>query len=163
MISTTPAADPARRDAKPRSARRRAREFVLQALYAWLIHGDAEGAGVIEAHVREDPEFSAADQAWFAALWSGITTQATALRVAFEPFIDRPIAELSPVEHGILLIGTFELTHQLDVPYRVAINEAVELAKSFGGTDGFKFVNGVLDKVAAVVRRAEVNRAGARR
>jgi N utilization substance protein B len=76
--------------------------------------------------------------------------------------VDRPLAELSPIEHGILLIGSFELIHQLDVPYRVSINEAVELAKSFGGTDGFKFVNGVLDKLAAEVRTTEL-RAAARR
>jgi len=79
------------------------------------------------------------------------------------PFVDRPIEELSPVEHGVLLIGTFELTHQIEVPYRVAINEAVELAKSFGGTDGFKFINGVLDKVAGQTRAAEVARAAAAR
>jgi N utilization substance protein B len=84
------------------------------------------------------------------------------LREKFSPFVDRPLAELSPIEHGILLIGSFELIHQVDVPYRVAINEAVELAKSFGGTDGFKFVNGVLDKLAAEARSTEV-RASARR
>jgi N utilization substance protein B len=136
---------------------------VLQALYAWLVQGDAEGIGAIEAHIREDAEFSGADQAWFVGLLKGITNNAATLRETFEPFIDRPIVELSPIEHGILLIGTFELTHQLDVPYRVAINEAVELAKSFGGTDGFKYVNGVLDKVAANARSAEVNRAPVRR
>jgi len=76
---------------------------------------------------------------------------------------DRPLDELSPVEHAILLIGSFELVHHVEVPYKVAINEAVELAKSFGGTDGFKFVNGVLDKMAADVRAAEVNAAAARR
>ncbi len=79
------------------------------------------------------------------------------------PHVDRPLDELSPVEHAILLIGSFELVHHVEVPYKVAINEAVELAKSFGGTDGFKFVNGVLDKMAADVRAAEVNAAAARR
>jgi len=163
MTALNPLAESARGDTKPRSARRRAREFVLQALYAWLVQGDAEGIGAIEAHIREDAEFSGADQAWFVGLLKGITNNAATLRETFEPFIDRPIVELSPIEHGILLIGTFELTHQLDVPYRVAINEAVELAKSFGGTDGFKYVNGVLDKVAANARSAEVNRAPVRR
>jgi len=163
MTALNPLAESALGDTKPRSARRRAREFVLQALYAWLVQGDAEGIGAIEAHIREDAEFSGADQAWFVGLLKGITNNAATLRETFEPFIDRPLVELSPIEHGILLIGTFELTHQLDVPYRVAINEAVELAKSFGGTDGFKYVNGVLDKVAANARSAEVNRAPARR
>ena len=82
---------------------------------------------------------------------------------AFHAHVDRPLAELSPVEHGILLIGSFELIHHVEVPYKVAINEAVELAKSFGGTDGFKFVNGVLDKLAADVRAHEVQAAAQQR
>jgi N utilization substance protein B len=88
--------------------------------------------------------------------------EAPALREQFSPYVDRPLVELSPIEHGILLIGSFELIHHVEVPYRVAINEAVELAKSFGGTDGFKFVNGVLDKLAAQARAAEL-RSPARR
>ena len=150
------------------SARRRARELALQALYSWLVQSRAEDEqasefGAIEAHLRDDPEFELADQKWFAVLWQGCTQKAGDLRETFMPFVDRPIQELSPVEHGVLLIGTFELTHQVDVPYRVAINEAVELAKSFGGTDGFKFINGVLDKVAAQARPAEVTRAASAR
>lgn len=81
---------------------------------------------------------------------------AVALRERFVPYIDRPLAELSPIEHAVLLIGSFELVQHVEVPYRVAINEAVELAKSFGGTDGYRFVNGVLDKLAAEVRAPEV-------
>jgi len=146
------------------SPRRRAREFALQAIYAWIVQSSAENdklaeVGAIEAHIRDDPEFAGADQKWFNILWRGVTHQADALREVFKPFVDRPIQELSPVEHGILLIGSFELIHQIDVPYRVVINEGVELAKSFGGTDGFKFINGVLDKVAAQARSAEVARA----
>lgn len=146
------------------SPRRRAREFALQAVYAWLVqsnsaHNKLDEVGAIEAHLRDDPEFAAADQKWFAVIWQGVTRNADDLRETFKPFVDRPLAELSPVEHGILLIGTFELTDQIEVPYRVAINEAVELAKSFGGTDGFKFINGVLDKVAAKARAPEVARA----
>jgi transcription antitermination protein NusB len=152
-----------RRDAKPRSARRRAREFVLQAVYAWLVQSDQDQVGAIEAHVRDDPQFAQADAVWFATIWHGVTQHADELRGAFEPYLDRPVVELSPVEHAILLIGSFELTYQLDVPYRVAINESVELAKSFGGTDGFKFINGVLDKLAPTVRAAEVNRGSSRR
>ena len=150
-----------RLDPKPRSARRRSREFALQAIYAWLLNGPdaANEQGAIEAHVREDAEFGQADGAWFSTLWNGVTAQADELRAIFAPYVDRPISELSPVEHAILLVGSFELVHKVDVPYRVAINESVELAKSFGGTDGFKFVNGVLDKVALQVREAEVRRA----
>jgi N utilization substance protein B len=136
----------------------------LQAVYAWLVQSGSVGqtadeVGAIEAHLRDDPEFAAADHKWFETLWRGITQHADELRAAFVPFIDRPLAELSPVEHGILLIGSCELIYQIDVPYRVAINEAVELAKSYGGTDGFKFINGVLDKLAAQARSAEVTRA----
>jgi len=148
----------------PRSARRRAREFALQGVYAWLLRGDdgLQEAGAIDAHIRDDEEFPEADATWFKTLLHGVLKEAPGLRERFEPYIDRPLAELSPIEHGILLIGSYELIHHLEVPYKVAINEAVELAKSFGGTDGFKFVNGVLDRMAADVRPAEVQ-AGARR
>ncbi|PHY06166.1 MAG: transcription antitermination factor NusB [Alcaligenaceae bacterium] len=140
-----------------RSARRRARELALQGLYAWLVSGtdSLQDAGEIEAHLHEEEEFELADEAWFKTLLHGSMKEAPALREKFAPFVDRPLVELSPIEHGILLIGSFELIHHIEVPYRVAINEAVELAKSFGGTDGFKFVNGVLDKLAAETRAAE--------
>jgi N utilization substance protein B len=148
-----PASAPAHRP-NPRSARRRAREFALQGVYSWLLRGDegTQEAGAIDAHIRDDEEFSEADAAWFKILLHGVFREAPKLRECFVPYIDRPLAELSPIEHGILLIGSFELVHHIEVPYKVAINEAVELAKSFGGTDGFKFVNGVLDKIAADVR-----------
>lgn len=147
-----------------RSARRRAREFALQGVYAWLLHDDENlrEAGAIDAHIRDDEEFCEADAKWFKTLLHGVLREAPVLRERFTPYIDRPLNELSPIEHGILLIGSYELVHHLEVPYKVAINEAVELAKSFGGTDGFKFVNGVLDKMAADVRSTEV-RAAARR
>jgi N utilization substance protein B len=150
--------------ANARSARRRAREFALQGIYAWLLRGgvDTQEAGEIDAHLRDDEDFSEADAKWFKTLLHGVMREAVPLRERFAPFVDRPLAELSPVEHGILLIGSYELVHHVEVPYRVAINEAVELAKSFGGTDGFKFVNGVLDKLAADVRATEIQ-AGPRR
>jgi len=144
-----------------RSARRRAREFALQGIYAWLLRGDEglQEAGAIDAHIRDDDEFPEADATWFKTLLHGVLREAPALRERFVPYIDRPLAELSPIEHGILLIGSYELIHHIEVPYKVAINEAVELAKSFGGTDGFKFVNGVLDKMAVDLRPAEVQAA----
>ncbi|MBU4611026.1 transcription antitermination factor NusB [Achromobacter sp. GG226] len=144
-----------------RSARRRAREFALQGTYEWLVKGgvDQTDLTAIDANVRENEEFAQADAAFFRTLLYGVTREAATLREAFTPFVDRPLAELSPVEHAILLIGTFELLHQVEVPYKVVINEAVELAKSFGGTDGFKFVNGVLDKLAPQLRAAEVEAA----
>ena len=148
--------------ANARSARRRAREFALQGVYAWLLCGgstELSELGAIDAHVRDGEDFAQADQSWYHTLLQGAVTQAPALRERFVPYIDRPLAELSPVEHAVLLIGSFELVHHLEVPYRVAINEAVELAKSFGGTDGYRFVNGVLDKLAAEVRATEVQAA----
>lgn len=150
--------------ANSRSARRRAREFALQGVYSWLLSGDdtLTEAGAIDAHIRADEEFHEADATWFKTLLHGVLREAPGLRVSFMPYIDRPLAELSPIEHGILLIGSFELIHHTEVPYKVAINEAVELAKSFGGTDGFKFVNGVLDKMAADVRPLEVQAAARR-
>jgi len=162
---TTAADNAAQARANARSARRRAREFALQGVYAWLVRGDqgTQDAGEIDAHLRDAEDFSEADAQWFKTLLHGELREAPSLRERFMPFVDRPLAELSPVEHGILLIGSYELVHHVEVPYKVAINEAVELAKSFGGTDGFKFVNGVLDKLAAVVREQEVRAAAARR
>ncbi|HUG58721.1 MAG TPA: transcription antitermination factor NusB [Candidimonas sp.] len=150
--------------ANSRSARRRAREFALQGVYSWLLRGDdsLQEAGAIDAHIRDDEEFHEADATWFKTLLHGVLREAPSLRESFMPYVDRPLAELSPIEHGILLIGSFELIHHTEVPYKVAINEAVELAKSFGGTDGFKFVNGVLDKMAADVRPHEVQAAARR-
>lgn len=139
---------------RPRSARRRSREFALQGLYEWLV-GRAD-AGVIDAHMREQDGFGKCDSAHFDALLHGCIAQAAALDAALAQHLDRRLQELSPVEHGVLLIGAYELQHCMDVPYKVAINEAVELAKSFGGTDGHKYVNGVLDKTAADLRPAEV-------
>ncbi|HEU4621325.1 MAG TPA: transcription antitermination factor NusB [Burkholderiaceae bacterium] len=145
--------DEAVRAGPPKSARRRARELALQGVYQWLLSG--EDAGAIHAHIEDISSFDKTDREHFNALLHGVINEAVALRAQFQPFLDRPAAELSPVEHGVLLVGCYELQHHLEVPYRVAINEAVELAKSFGGTDGFKYVNGVLDKVAARVRATE--------
>ena len=148
---------PARKRAAPKSSRRRSRELALQGLYEWLLAGTE--AGVIDAHMREQGDFSQADHAHFDALLHGCIREAADLDAVLSAHVDRATTELSPIEHGVLLIGAYELKHCIDVPYRVAINEAVELAKSFGGTDGHKYVNGVLDKAAAVLRAAEVQAA----
>ena len=143
--------------ANGRSARRRSRECALQGIYEWLLKGaNPAETGDIDAHIRDAEGFAEADFDHYRALFHGVMAQAPALRERFSPFLDREVGELSPVEHGILLVGAFELVNNPEIPYKVVINEAVELAKSFGGTDGFKFVNGVLDKLAAVVRAPEV-------
>jgi len=142
---------------KSRTPRHRAREFALQGLYQWLLND--EDAGAIEAHIREAHGFDKADAEHFDALLYGSIREAAALRSEFTPLIDRPLAQVSPVEHVALLIGAYELKNHLEIPYRVVINEAVELTKSFGGIDGHKYVNGVLDKLAAIVRSVEVTAA----
>jgi N utilization substance protein B len=145
---------PAAKPPKPKSPRRRAREVALQGLYEWLISG-AE-ASVIDAHMREQDGFDKIDSAHFDALLHGCINEAADLDAVLSRHVDRKTTELSPIEHAVLMIGSYELKHCIDVPYKVAINEAVELAKSFGGTDGHKYVNGVLDKAAADLRATEV-------
>src|SRR5580765_822484 len=105
----------------PKSARRRAREFALQGLYQWLLSRDegVENAGEIEAHIRETAGFDKADAAHFSGLLHETIRNAAILREKIAPHLDRPIAELSPVEHAVLLIGTDELVYHLDIPYRV--------------------------------------------
>ena len=137
-----------------RFARRRAREFALQGLYEWRV--SRTDARAIDAHVRELEGFAKCDSAHFDALLHGCIAEAQALDAVLARHIDRRLELLSPVEHAVLLIGAYELRHCLDIPYRVCINEAVEVAKSFGGTDGHKYVNGVLDKAAIDLRPAEV-------
>lgn len=136
-----------------RSARRRARELAVQGIYEWLVGG--QDAAAVEAHLMESEGFDAADKRHLHEVLHGVIDGAEALRARFAGFIDRKPEQLSPVEHGILLIGTYELQQRPEIPYRVVINEAVELAKSFGGTEGFRYVNGVLDKVAATLRPDE--------
>jgi N utilization substance protein B len=152
---------PVRKRSGAKSSRRRSREIALQGLYEWLVSGT--DPGLIDAHMREQDEFSLCDAVHFDALLHGCIAGAGELDAVLAVHVDRATAELSPVEHAVLLIGAYELKHCLDVPYRVAINEAVELAKSFGGTDGHKYVNGVLDKVAGALRPTEVQQGRAAR
>jgi N utilization substance protein B len=159
--TTPPKKKPRPAGNRPPSARRRSREAALQGLYEWLIGGG--DAGVIDAHMREQDGFSEVDAAHFDALLHGCIAEAADIDALLAKHVDRKTTELSPVEHGVLMIGTYELKHCIDVPYKVAINEAVELAKNFGGTDGHKYVNGVLDKAAADLRPVEVQAARAAR
>jgi N utilization substance protein B len=140
--------------APPKSARRRSREFALQGLYQWQVGGNDEAA--IEAHFHDQEEFEKADREFCLRLVRGVLAQRETLVAQISGHIDRPFAELSPIEACILLIGAFELVHHPETPYRVVINEAIELAKAFGGTDGHKYVNGVLDKLAVEIRPVEV-------
>jgi N utilization substance protein B len=153
---------PARRRAGASSARRRARELALQGLYQWLLSGGEPKA--IAAHLRDQEDTTDADEVHFCSLLTGCIDEAATLDATLARHVDRATAQLSPIEHAALMIGAYELAHCLEVPYKVAINEAVELAKRYGGTDGHKYVNGVLDKTAADLRATEVEAArGARR
>jgi len=137
-----------------KSSRRRARELALQGIYQWrLTGGDIEQ---IEKQMREEKGMGRYDAEFFSGLLRGVLARHADLETSVTPHLDRTLAELSPVEFAVLLLGAFELLHHPEIPYRVVINEAVELAKTFGGTDGHKFVNGVLDKLAAQVRAVEL-------
>jgi N utilization substance protein B len=152
---------PAGKRTVAKSARRRSREVALQGLYQWLV-AQADGAE-IEAHLQEQESFDKLDRVHLDALLHGCIREAAELDTLLARHVDRKTSLLSPVEHAVLMIGVYELMHCVDIPYRVAINEGVELAKSFGGTDGHKYVNGVLDKAAAELRPAEVAAARATR
>ena len=137
-----------------KSSRRRAREFAVQGLYQWQLakHPVAD----IVTQLSTATGFNKVDADYFKVLIEGATGNAERLEAAIAPLLDRKFAELSPIERGILMIGTYELAYQPDTPYRVVINESVELARTFGGTDGHKYVNGVLDKLAQQLRAGEV-------
>ena len=156
--TTTPNADKSSgKSTAPKRAltpRRRAREYALQGVYQWLVMrraGSLPNADQIAKQLAEDPAFARCKL----DLFEGVVERADELDSLITPALDRPSNELSPVEHAALLIGTYELAIDLSVPYKVAINEAVELAKTFGGTDGHKYVNGVLDLLAQSLRSAE--------
>lgn len=142
------------RKAASKSERSRAREFALQALYQVLV-GKNDAASV-DVFTRELAGFSKADAVHFDALLHGCSEQAAALDALIAPLLDRKIEEVSPIEHAAMWIGAYEFKHCLDVPWRVVLNECIELAKEFGGTDGHKYVNGVLDALAKQLRALEV-------
>ncbi len=133
--------------------RRKSRELVLKAVYRSMINASELKQVILDA--KEDPEYIKADEAYFKQLLDGVIGKTSELDSQISTFIDRKIEELSPVEHAILRISSYELMFDVSIPYRVAINEGVELAKLYGGVDGHKYINGVLDKVAASARPQE--------
>lgn len=137
-----------------KSLRHRARELAMQGVYEWRL--SAKPASLIEKATLAEKSIGRYDLELFCRLLRGVIAESENLAEQLTPHLDRPVSELSPVEFSVVLLGAYELIHQPEVPYRVVINEAVELAKTFGGSDGHKFVNGVLDKLAAQVRAAEV-------
>jgi N utilization substance protein B len=142
------------RKASAKSARSRAREFALQALYQHLVgRNDAQA---IDVFTRDLAGFHKADSVHYDALLHGCVKEAEQLDALIVPLLDRKLAEISPIERGIMWIGAYEFLHAPDVPWRVVLNECIELAKEFGGTDGHKYVNAVLNGLAPQLRPAEV-------
>jgi len=143
------------RKAASKSERSRAREFALQALYQVLVGRNP--LDDVDAFTRDLAGFSKADAVHFDALLHGCAEHAAELDAQIQPVLDRPLSEISPVEHACMWIGVYEFAHCPDVPWRVVLNECIELAKEFGGTDGHKYVNAVLNALARQLREAEVN------
>ena len=137
-----------------KSPRHRARELAVQGIYQWKL--SAATVAQIEQRMKEEKNLGRYDQELFGKLLRGVLAQHGALEEALASHLDRPVAELSPVEYSVLALAAYELVHHIETPYRVVINEAVELAKAYGGIDGHRYVNGVLDKLAAQVRATEV-------
>lgn len=143
--------------------RRAARSFALQALYQWQMAGQPVNEIDAQFRVDNEAEMRNTDKRLFSELLTGVTSRKSELDEQFKPFLDRELDDLDPVELAVLRIGSYELIHRLEVPYRVAINESVELAKIFGATESHRYVNGVLDKLAQRVRMAEVKARSSRK
>lgn len=136
------------------SAKTKARQCAVQALYQWQMTG--QNISVIERQFHEDDRLKNAQKSYFSDIFHGIPRELDKIDAAIAEFVDRGVEEIDPVERAILRIGAYELMHKVDVPYRVVINEGVELAKSFGADGSHKYVNGVLDKVAQQQRKIEI-------
>ncbi len=140
---------------KHNSPRHRARRYAMQALYQW--HHTEHLPEEIFSHFSEEPEWGAADQKFFYDLVQGAITNMSEIDNLIRPCLDRDLEDLNPVELAVLRLAVYEFKFRPDVPYRVVINEALELAKSFGSDQGFKYINGVLDAVAKNVRSVEIS------
>ncbi len=135
------------------AARRRAREMALQGVYSWMLSNNDVAS--IELNLATTNEMGKVDMPYFQELLQGSIKQVADLDVAIKPYLGRLPEELDPIEKAILRIATYELTQRIDVPYKVVINEAIELAKVFGAEESHKFVNGVLDKAVRTLRKHE--------
>lgn len=142
------------KETKPGRNRRLSRELVLKGVYQRFLSGNSTQE--ILRNLAEESDYARADQAYCSSLIKGVTENLEGLDAKIGAFVDRKVSELSPIEHAILCIAAYELAFDPDIPYRVAINEAIELAKRYGGADGHKYVNGVLDKLAADLRPQEI-------
>jgi N utilization substance protein B len=142
-------------EAPPISRRGLSRRLTVQALYQWLVN-ETPPETLLRQFREQEEGLGRADPAYFEELLKGTVNAAPELTVALVPHLDRPLVQLDPVEHAILLLGAFEMASKPEVPWKVVVNESVNLAKTFGAEDGYKFVNGVLDKLARISRAAEM-------
>lgn len=136
------------------SGKRKARKLALQALYQWLMSGSE--LHEIEAQFRAINNMAKVDDVYFCCLLYGVPEHVNELDACFAPFLDRKVLELNPIELTALRIGSFELVHRPEVPYKVVIDEAISLTKEFGSQDGFRYVNGVLNNLAQKIRSVEI-------
>jgi N utilization substance protein B len=143
------------RKSSQKSPRSRAREFVLQGLYQFIVSGNDPEA--IDAFTRDLQGFNKVDQALYNTLLHGCINTHEELDALIKPLLDRPMIQISPIERGCMWLGAYELAHRPTVPWRVILNESIELAKDFGGADGYKYVNAVLSGVAQNTRASEVS------
>jgi N utilization substance protein B len=134
--------------------RRKARHYALQALYQWQISRNA--LSDIETQFRTEFDFAGTDLEYFQTLLHEVPKHVGELEQLFAPLLDREVKDLTPIELTVLRMGAYELAHRIDVPYKVVINEAVALTKKFGATDGYKYINGVMDRLAQQLRAVEV-------
>ena len=142
-------------DNAPTSRRGLARRLTLQALYQWLVN-ETSPDSMLRQFAEQPEGLGRADPEYFAELLHGVVLAKAELTAAVTPYLDRPLEQLDPVEHAVLLLGAYELIHKPEVPWKVVVNESVNLAKVFGAEEGYKFINGVLDKLARAQRGSEI-------
>jgi N utilization substance protein B len=138
----------------PISRRGLSRRLTIQALYQWLVN-ETSPATLLKQFAEQEEGLGRADPDYFEELLKGTVAEATNLTVSLVPHLDRPLNQLDPVEHAILMLGAWEMSYKPEIPWKVVVNEAVNLAKTFGAEDGYKFVNGVMDKLARTIRPGE--------
>ena len=136
--------------------RRKSRELVMKSIYRGILN--QFDVNQIKKDIKDDPDYLKADEVFYQNLFDGVMSNMDQLNSEISNFIDRPIEKLSPIEHSILCISIYELIYDTTIPYKVAINEGVELAKTFGGIEGYKYINGVLDKIAEKKRPLEFSK-----
>ena len=147
---------PVKKKKKLVNNRRKSRELVMKSIYRGIIN--QFDINQIKKDIKDDPDYSKADEVFYNHLVDGVLQNIAELNIEISSYIDRPIEKLSPIEHSILCISVYELIYDSAIPYKVAINEGVELAKTFGGIEGYKYINGVLDKVAEKRRPLEFSK-----